>query len=358
MRVLIATAGLLALAGAAVAGTSQPQTMRRSSGPVDAITQDGRAVAWLAAGGSKCNVVHVLTPTGSDTMPQPSSGSMTCHWNLAAGRSLLAYASGASSALWTLHESGSVRFDYVLAAKVHGSEQQIDRLAHASDGTGWWLGGIAGAATTLAYSKVEVEYVDKLGCLSGGSCKKKIAGGGIYTVSGGQATALPGSSPPALELAASGNQIAYVPATAIAKSGAPAPNRTAAVTVVDAKKGTVVSQAQPDGLPLAIALSPKVLAVLTRDGRRDKVSWYAADSGEKLGSSAIPRTAAPELTASDRMVVYRVGRLLRGILLAGHRTRKLVRTAPKSVGPSLLRSRLVWAENGTKDARIRELLLR
>jgi hypothetical protein len=358
VRLLIATAGLLALAGAAAAaaGMSHPQTIRRSAGPVEAVTQDGRAVAWLAAGGSKCNAVHVVTPSGDESMPQPSSGSMTCHWDLTAGRSLLAFASGVSSALWTLHESGSVRFDYVLSAHTQGREQMIERLAHASDGTGWWLGGLAGAGSTLAYSKVDVEYVDKLACLSGGSCKKKIADGAIYTVSGGVATALPGS-PPALDLAAADNRIAYVPATTIAKSGAPAPSTTAVVTVVDARKGTLVSQAQPDGLPLAIALSPHVLAVLTRDGRRDRVSWYAAADGEKLGSSAVPRSAAPQLTASNRMVVYRVGRLLRGIVLSTSRTRKLVRAASNPVGPSLLRSRLVWAENSAQSARIRELFL-
>lgn len=356
MRLLIATAGLLALAGAAAAGTAQPQTFRRSADPVDAITQDGRSVAWLASGGSKCNIVHAVGPSGSETMPQPSNGSMTCHWSVSPGRSHLAYAAGISSALWTLHENGSVRFDYVLSARARGAEQQIDRLAHASDGAGWWLGGVAGTGTTLAYSKVDVEYVDRVGCLSGGSCKKKIAGGAIYTVSGGQATMLPGSLP-ALDLVASGNRIAYVPATAIAKNGAPTTNRTAPVDIVDSQKGTVVTQAQPDGLPLAIALAPHVLAVLTRQGPRDRVSWYAADSGEKLGSSDVPLTTARQLGASDQVVVYRVGQSLREIVLAGSHTRKLARVAPKPIGPSLLRNRLVWAENRSAGSRIRELFL-
>ncbi len=357
MRLLIATAGLLVLAGTAAAATGQPQTMRRSPGAVDAITQDGKAVAWLASGGSKCNAVHVLTPNGGQTMPQPSNGSMTCHWNVSAGRSELAYATGISSALWTLHENGSVRFDYVLSAHARGREQMIDRLAHASDGTGWWLGGIAGASTTLAYSKVDVEYVDKLGCLSGGSCKKKIAGGAIYTVAGGQATMVPGSVP-ALNLAASGNRIAYVPASEIAKSGAPAPNRTAGIDVVDARKGTVVSEAQPDGVPLAIGLAPHVLAVLTRAGTHDRVTWYAADAGTKLGSSTVPRSTASALGVSDRQIVFRVGRSLRAIVLSAPHPHKLARVAAKAVGLSLLRDRLVWAENTAKDARIRELFLR
>lgn len=356
MRVLFATAGLLALTGAAAAGTQQPQTIRRIPGAVDAITQDGRAVAWLASGGSKCNAVYVLRPGGSETMPQPSNGSMTCNWNVSAGQSQLAFASGVSSALWTLHESGSVRFDYVMSARAGGREQQVDRLAHASDGTGWWLGGVAGASTTLAYSKVDVEYVDPLGCASGGSCKRKIAGGAVYTVSGGQATLLPGSVP-ALDLAAAGNRIAYVPATAVAKSGAPAPNRTTAIEVVDSQKGTLVSEAEPAGIPLAIALSPRVLAVLTRDGSRDRVAWYAPDTGTKLGSTTVPSTTAPALGANDGIVVYRVGSSLREIVLAAASTRKLTGLpTSRPVGPSLLRNRLVWAENGPKNARIRELV--
>jgi hypothetical protein len=365
VRVLIATAGLLVLAGAAAAATSQPQTMRRSPGPVDAITQDGRAVAWLATGGSKCNVVHVLDPGGEQTMPQPSSGSMTCRWRLSPGRSHLAYAAGISSALWTLHQS-SPRVDFVLSARAHGAEQHIDQLQHASDGTGWWLGGIAGAGTTLAYSKVDVEYVDKLGCLSGGSCKKKIAGGGIYTVSGGQATLLP-SSPPALELAAAGNLIAYVEARAVAKSGAPAPVHTGSIFVVDSQTGTIVSQSRPlGGLPIAVALAPQVLVALTRgyDGHGDRVTWYDPGSGHRLGSVPVPRTTATELTASDRMIVYRVGHALRGIALDLNdpsrpgRRGVLARPDAKPVGLSLLRNRLVWAENTAKDARIRELFVR
>jgi hypothetical protein len=366
VRVLIATAGLLALAGAAAAGTTQPHTLSRSKGPVDAITQDGRAVAWLASGGSKCNVVHVVRPGSSETMPQPSSGSMTCHWNVSPGQSELAFAGGISSALWTLHESGSVRFDYVMSARAHGDEQQVDRLVHASDGTGWWLGGVAGAGTTLAYSKVQVDYVNPIACANGGSCKKHVVGGGIYTVKDGQATQLPGT-PPALELAASGHLLAYVPARMVAKSGAPAPDHSAQVTVVNSRNGTIVGTARPDGLPLAIAVAPQVLAVLTRflDGRHDRVTWYDPESGYKLGSLVVPRTTAAEITTSDRTIVYRVGTALRGIVVpatasgSGARTRssELARPAGKPVGLSLLRNRLVWAENTAKTSRIRELIL-
>lgn len=358
VRALIATAGLLLLAGTAAAASTQPSTLRHSPAPVDAVAQDGGLVAWLSGNGNKCNVVHVLAPDGTEVLPQPATQSMTCHWDLSAGQPQLALAAGSSSALWTLHESGSVPYDYVMAARVGGREVQVDRLAHESDGTGWWLGGIAGAGTTLAYSTVDVEYVDPLDCASGGSCKKKIAGGGIQLVSGGHATTLIADAP-ALDLAASNGRLAFLPATRVAKSGAPAPSRTAAIEIADATQGTLVSQAQPDGFPLALALAPRVLAVLTRTSRTtDKISWYDAEDGIRLGSVAVPGRTAPELAASDRVVVFRIGHTIRGVGLATGRIRTLARAANAAVGLSLSRGQLVWAENTTTDGRIQALALR
>jgi len=358
VRVLIATAGLLAVAGAAAAAVvPHAQTLRRSPGPVDAITQDGPVVAWIADGGTKCNVVHAIGPGWSESMPQPSTASMTCHWDLSAGQPQLAFAAGVSSALWTLHEGGSVPYDYLMTAHAKGPEVIVDRLGHASDGTGWWVGGIAGAGTTLAYSAVDVEYVDKLGCLSGAPCKKKIAGGAIHTISDGQEAILPGT-PPALELAAASDLIAYAPAMTVAKDGSPAPNRSAAIQVVDVEKGTVVSQVVPNGLPLAIALAPNVLAVLTSTARAERVSWYAIGSGTKLGSAGVPLSTAPELAVGNRMVVYRVGSVLRGIDLVTGRVRTLTRASIKPVGFSLAGNRLVWAENTPAGGRIRALQIR
>ena len=53
-----------------------------------------------------------------------------------------------------------------MTASIGGPEKQLTRLAHASDGTGDWLGGVAGAGRTLAYSWDDVEYVDPDACLS------------------------------------------------------------------------------------------------------------------------------------------------------------------------------------------------
>jgi hypothetical protein len=357
VRVLIVMAGVLAVAGAAAGANTRPVTLSSSAAPVDAVAQDGGLVGWLAGDGSKCNVVHVLTPAGAEVFPRPATDSMTCHWDLSAGNPQLALAAGASSALWTLHESGDVRFDYVMTAKLGGREVAVDRLAHDSDGTGWWLGGIAGAGTTLAYSTVDVEYVDKLGCSENGSCNKKIAGGSIRLVSDGQTTPVPGSIP-ALDLAASDGRIAFVPATAVAKDGAPAPNHLAPIEVEDAQTGAVVSQAQPAGLPVAIALSPRVLVALTHKGGRARLTWYDAADGMMLGSTAVPRDTSPQLAATNRLIVYRAGRAVRGIAVLTHRVTTLALTASTAVvGLSIQRGRLVWAENAAGASRVRSLAL-
>jgi hypothetical protein len=269
---------------------------------------------------------------------------MTCHWDLQDGQPQLAVAARMSTALWTLHESGPSPVDYVLAGNFGGPERRIARLAHAGTGTGLWLGGVAGAGRTLAYSDIDVEYVNPLDCLSGGSCQKKIAGGGIQLVSRSATSQLPAAAP-ALELAAASGRLAYIPATTVENNGEPAASPGDSVAVVDAVTGAAVCHVEPRGLPLAIALSHHVLAVLTQNGRRDRVSWYDAVQGTKLGSLSISHRAAPQLATSDQLVVYRVGRLLRGAATHGGRTRILAKTPADAVGVSLENGRLVWAEN-------------
>ena len=356
MRALLATAGLLVLAGAAAAAPPAGHTLRKSpTGPIEAIAQDGGLVAWFTSGSKTCDEVHVLTPDKPDrSLPQPSSGSMTCRWDLTDGQPQLALAARASMGMWTLHESGPQPFDFVVAAPIGGPEKQIARLAHAGDGTGKWLGGIAGGGRTLAYSWDDVEYIDKLACLSGGSCKMKVADGGIYLVSRSAVTALP-KAVPALQLAASAGRIAYIPATTV-KAGRPSPSANNFVYVVDAVSGAVLGHPSVHGIPAAIALSPHVLAVLTQSGPHDRISWFSADDGTKLGSALVSERAVPvELAASDQLIAYRVGRTLFGISTATGHIRVLATTGLNYLGLSLRNGLLVWAENHGSTAKLRAL---
>ncbi len=354
MRALLATAGLLAVAGTGAAQAASIHARHKSTGePVYALAQDGHLMAWLASGGGKCNGVHVSGLDGLRTVPQPSAESMTCHWNLSENQPQLALAARASAVLWTLHEDGASPFDYVLTGRIGGPEQRVDRLAHTEDGIGLWLGGVAGAGRTLAYSFVDVEYVDKLSCLAGGSCGRQISDGGIQLVSEGEADPLPGAGP-ALELAAAAGRLAYVQASRV-RHGAPAANGSAPIEVVSATTGAAVSDVQPDGVPLAIALSPRVLAVLTYRNRHDRISWYDPRNGTMVGSIRLLHRAAPQLAASNRVVVYRIGRWLRGIAVDSGRIRKLAHTSGVLAGLSLQGNRLAWAEDNGGTGRIRTL---
>jgi hypothetical protein len=360
VRALLATAGLLVLAGSAAAAKPTAHTLRKSaSGTIVAVAQDNTTAAWLTFGGAKgpCDAVHLLSPGIKDrTLPQPppSGTTMTCNWNLGDGQPQLAVAARVSTALWTLHESGTPTFDQVVAATVGGPERKLLRLSHATDGTGQWLGGVAGAGKTLAYSWDDVEYVNPEGCLSGGSCKQKIAGGGIHIVTRTGDSPLPGAEP-ALQLATASGRIAYIPAT-LAKAGRPSATTSASLPIVNASNGAVLGQASVGGIPIAIALSSHVLAVLTTQGTaHDRISWFSATDGTKLGSAVVSGRAAPQIAASDQLIVYRVSGLLHSIATANGHIAKLVSTSQNAVGLALAQGRLIWAENHGSAGRLRAL---
>ena len=358
MRFLVVTAGLLVLAGSAIAGRPTAHTLRKSTGgPIVAIAQNNSVASWLTFNTNKkaCNEVHILSPGKPDRiLPQPESSTMTCTWNLGDGQPQLAVASKISTALWTLHESSTSPIDWVVAASVGGPERHLKQLVHASDGTGDWLGGVAGAGKTLAYSWDDVEYVDPAGCLSGGKCKQRIADGGIHIVTATTDTPLPGVEP-ALQLAAASGRIAFVPAT-IVHGHRPSATTNESLPIVDAVTGNVLAQPKVHGIPLAIALSAHVFAVLTTlAGPHDRISWFSATNGKKLGSALVAASTAPQLAANDQLIVYRVGRVLRGISTHTGRQAKLVQTALNPLGLSLAEGRLIWAENHNHGGRLRAL---
>ncbi len=361
MRALLATAGLLVLASSAAAAKPSAHTLRKSaSGTIVAVAQDNTTAAWLTFSAPKgpCNAVHLLSPGKKDrSLPQPTSGSptMTCNWNLGDGQPQLAVAARISTALWTLHESGTPNFDQVVASTAGGPERRLLRFSHATDGTGQWLGGVAGAGKTLAYSWDDVEYVNPEACLSGGSCKQKIADGGIRIVTRTADTALPGAKP-ALQIAASAGRIAYIPATTV-HGARPYPSNGSSIPIVDASNGNTLGQASVGGIPIAIALSPQILAVLTTQGTsHDRISWFSATDGTKLGSVVVSGFAvAQQLAASDHLIVFRTGIFLRSVAIATHHLAKLATTGQNYVGLALDDGRLIWAENHNGTGRLRAL---
>jgi hypothetical protein len=109
------------------------------------------------------------------------------------------------------------------------------------------------------------------------------------------------------------------------------------------------------GVPAAIALTPRVLAVLTQRGPQDRISWFSPTDGTKLGDVVVSRRALPELTASDQLILYQVDRTVFGVSTAAGSVRLIAKTGPDSVGLSLANNRLVWAENHDSTGRLRAL---
>jgi hypothetical protein len=237
-------------------------------------------------------------------------------------------------------------------------ERRFKEVAHAGKGPGLWLGGIAGSGTTLVYAVASVAYVDEVACLSGGSCEMKIAGGGIYRVMGRKPPPLIEGTTAAVSVAASATSVAYVPAASVGKGGMPLPAADLPIEVRDVRTGALVSHAMPQGTPLAIALSATVLASLERTPSGLRIAWYDPASGNLRGSVPVPAGTAPELTASDHVVVFRVGRSIRSVAVATQKVTTLTQAAATPIGLSIAGARVAWAENVKGRGRIRALTVR
>jgi hypothetical protein len=350
------------------AAALRPQTLYTSPiGPIAAFAQDGPLLAWFAPSARGCNTVRVLSLAngGQVQLPKQGQGSqnVTCRWDavppvrLALGRRGL---DSGPYALWTLYEKLTpLEFDYVLGGGIADTrERRFREIAHSGQGIGLWLGGIAGDGSNLVYAVTSVQYVDEVACLSGGSCEKKVAGGGIRRIQGRNDPTIPNTTA-AVAVAAAGSEIAYVPAApGVGKDGRPTASADQPIQIRDARTGALVANATPEGAPVAIALSTNVLATLEQTARGLRLVWYDAATGISAGSVALPAGTAPELAVNDQDAVFRVGRSIRAVNLTTQHVRKLTRAGTTPIGLSLEGRRLAWADNVGGLGRIRAIYLR
>jgi hypothetical protein len=328
---------------------------------VSGFAQDGSIIAWFTPGGAACNTVHVRSIANGSHADLPKQGdtqNVTCRWNVGASPVSLAIARDKPSVLWTLHESSPLQFDYLVGAGVGDSrERRYQQLAHTSRGAGLWLGGVAGTGGTLVYGVTSVDYVDEAGCLAGtDTCALKIveSGGGVYRVGADQKRKLvPGTSGGAVEVATSGDKVAYVPADTIDKHGRPVAGPDKPIEIVDAASGLVTSSVMTQGTPIAIALSANALATLEQTSLGLRLAWYDPETGLPAGSVPVAIAASPELSVSDRLAVFHVGRSIRAVDLTTGRVRSLVTAAGTPIGLSVEGTRVAWAENLKHGWRIR-----
>jgi hypothetical protein len=280
------------------------------------------------------------------------------------GTTPVSLALAGTAVAWTLRQETPIPFDWLLGAGVgtqNRKERRFQELAHTKRGVGLWLGGVSGDKSTLVYGIANVDYVDEAGCLSGtGSCELETAGGGVYRLAGRQVPKLiPGTDAAgAVAVAASAGAVAYVPSASVAKDGRPAAGADLPVEVVDATTGSSIAHVVPQGVPVAIALTPTYLVTLERTASGSRVAWYERATGAARGSTSVPAGASPELSATDRIAVFRVGRSIRGVTPGAAKVRTFVRAAATPIGLSIEGTRIAWAENLKSSARIRALTLK
>jgi hypothetical protein len=362
MRVLLAAAVSLVAAVVSAAGAApRTQTLyTRVGGTISGFAQDGGIIAWFTPGARSCNAVHVKqldNPLKADLPIEGGTHNVTCRWSAGRAPVQLAIAGDQPNLMWTLHETSPLEFDYLVGASVGDRrERRFQQLAHTARGAGLWLGGVAGDGSTLVYGVTSVDYVDEAGCLAGtDTCALKIVqqGGGVYRVIDGQKLRLIPGTGAAVEVAASGRQVAYVEADSIQKDGTPVAGADLPINVVDAVTGRPISSITPQGTPIAIALSAHVLATLERTPLGLRLAWYEPKTGSPAGSVPVALAASPNLSVSDRIAVFHVGRSIRGVDIATGRVRTLASAAAQPIGLSVEGSRVAWAENLKHVARIR-----
>lgn len=109
----------------------------------------------------------------------------------------------------------------------------------------------------------------------------------------------------------------------------------------------------------AVALSStRVVALVSRAGRRRQIEVRRYPDGRLERSVAVPRATAPEISLSGRSVVFRSGRTLedartiRLLNLSTGRVRVVATTPAIPIGLSLEGRRVAWAENISSGGRI------
>lgn len=289
---------VVALVTAAAIAAPPPPARHSFDGVIRGLAYDGNQIAWIG----RCYGLHLRLLTRG---PETRMNYTNCDDEF--GPPLLAL--GGSRAIWTSTTGSGADFTQRLltATTADRRPRKLEQRRQFDIISGDFIKATAGDGSTLAYAIVEIDQIPE-GCDTTGACQSVLAGGGVWTVVGGRKRRLPGA-PPALMLAASAGRLAVVPAAN--EAGQLAPPRT--VEIRTATTGALLTSFSTTGIVRAVALSPRVAAVVVLDdrGRRKRIERYDPASGALLGSTSAPPQTENELDVADRTIVYRSGRLIR-----------------------------------------------
>jgi hypothetical protein len=334
------------LACSAAAAPPRVTTLDSTTRPVARVVQDGQ---WLArarvCGGLRVTVRHLRRGRVSSAGICGSAGGPYYdgpQFALASGRTL-----------WNTVESGNFVYNTLLTASPGGKPRRVAELIfEIGDGTGDYLGMVAGDGPTLVFSSVRAD-VDPPTCDVGGGdiCGLVVESGRVWRVVGAKRVAVPGT-PPTFLLAAWQRRIAVVAADGVfvrRRAG-----RT--VEVRDAVTGRLVSSSTPVGKVQALALAPTYVALLVAGPAGRRVERRYAATGALVGSTRVSSTV-DRISASSRGVVFAVDRAIRLLDARTGRIRTIATARSKPVGVSIESNRVVWAERARGRTFIRALRL-
>jgi hypothetical protein len=361
---LLAAVLLLTSSGAAYSRSqAHPTTIVTAKGPIAAFAQDGNKIAWASINNhAACPWqvrIRLLGPKKQKIVN--NAAGPTCHSDTGFDPSHKTYlALAGKRALWTLFDSGnSTYIRLVTASYAAGADTQLEELVYSNGfGDGDHLGGMAGDASTLVYGVANVGITGPPDCDIDGTCTPVISGGSVKRVVGAGTVSVAGAPAPAM-LAAAGNRVAYVVAET-ATTSTVGPGSPATVTVENALSGAHIGSFAPLAEPLAIAFAPAVVAVLESTGGGRQIEFWTP-AGVLQRTVAVP-AAATDISTTNKRAVFRVGKSIRTVRVAGGGVKKVATAAKVPIGLSIEGTRVAWAENvkihGSERGRIRKITVR
>jgi hypothetical protein len=343
----------------------RPRTVVSEKAPIRAFAQDETTIAWIGST-YRLRVRSLTTGTGA-VLGSAGPAVSGVRWS-----PTLALAG--SSALWTTFPGGgnSVENGLLTAAPFDPRATGIDLFTVPQSPTGGdFLGGMAGDGPTLVYGKTNEICNDPGGI----SCQSLDAVGGVAFVTGQYEAPMVSGIPAPVMLAFTAHDpqssmrisqglIAVVPAATPVLSdfdNVPrvTPNGPVEVFRVLGPRPSVhlVSSVTPVGSVKAIALDFHQLAVLVQraDGMKVLIR-YATQGGAPLGTTALPKATASQLSISKAGIVYRVGTSI--YLLGSGKPTLISKAAGTPIGLSIEGRRIAWAENVKGLGRVVTLTLR
>lgn len=355
-------------------GAARPITLATVPGKVYAVAQSVRYVAWRA-----CDAVEVRGVSGHryPTIPVPQSPGFGCQVLLSANEGLIDHdilAILGGTVTWSKSGYGNST-DYAAfgAAQVtsgRGVPSVLPSnlwLSSQTGGAGSYIAGPVSDGRDLLYGVTRIS--NDPSCseeqLSDFTCPLQ-SRGTLWRVDN-QLRRHRVAAAAATLVAFSGGRVALVPHA----TGQP-PDRGLTgrgfrepqprVVLLKLTDGSPVGAVDVEGEPYELALSPSLGAVLVGERARNpqvhtttptRLQWFNPRHGGGTGSVLVAANAEALSIAGDR-IIFRQGQRIFSYVPGDPKPTVVTRAAPSStiVGPTLVGTRLLWAENMKQGGRL------